>query len=112
MNPNNYKIHDYGTRKNEWMVPLKRVPITYEKGIQSGVFNELQRLERDILIDRYEQPRLSLTKTATKRGLSISYVSTIENKALDKMSLRLRQSFPLGEDFMIGVPLEPEGFNQ
>lgn len=80
---------------------LKKVPPAYEKAMRNGVFNTLNKKERDLLIDRHEEPRLSLTKTAAKNGISVTYASDIERLALEKLRQKLKGTYPEKGDFLV-----------
>lgn len=83
---------------------LKNVPHIYEQSFMNGTFNLLSKRERQILIMRFEEPRLSLTKVGIQLGHVPSTICEIENNALYKLQ-KIGNNYPFQEgDFLIGAP--------
>ena len=92
---------------NSW-VPLKAIPREYNEAMEKGVFNNLKRVQRDVLLDRFEEPRLSLTQTAKKHEISVTHAQELESKGLAQIRQLLQEPFPKEGDFLLFSEQLPE----
>lgn len=91
-------------RRNNSGRTLRQVPVEYDVAMETGVFNKLDRRTRDILICRYEEPRMSVIKTAQEHGVSETSIGETEKRAIVAIRQLLSRLPFLGmDDFMIGV---------
>lgn len=82
--------------------PLSQIPEAYEAGMSSGFINLLPRTQRDVLILRFEDPRMSLREISEQKSLRISTVLSRQNRGLSKLEEALGGWKLKDGDFMIG----------
>lgn len=82
---------------------MKPVPEIYEKSFVNGSFNLLTRDEQEILVMRFENPRMSTPQVSKKIGRSLGFINKRETLALQKLENWALGKYPTDpDDFIIG----------